>query len=359
MGFDPLVPDLAATPGVVRKRRAPKHDFKDGFGKIFAHRHDNGGGWVADTAYVAPGVKVTRNAQVFGYAKIYDECMITGQSMVYGRARLFDRVRVSQTARVFGNAVLAYDVQVEDSVAVCGEAHVLGSSRVSRRALISGNAFLWDTYVYGPTKRGQARISGQARVLDSRVYGLVTIEDAASLEAVTVRNCLISGSAKLIGGHYAADVTWQESSFLDHANADGVAQLSPNQDENAVLSDILRRRPHFEHTSINSTVSGSGFMLDSNVTLIGSRMTFSYYQNTNSLDRPDIREFFDGLRDQNIVFYNLEQAHSVEDLRRYLAAGTQPRPVTIPGFVPPPVNTVPNLDLVRQRRLMRLEGEQT
>ena len=59
-----LLPDLTAPPKI-RQKRAPKHDFHDGQGSVFAHHHDNGGGWVADTAYVAPTVKVARHAAVY------------------------------------------------------------------------------------------------------------------------------------------------------------------------------------------------------------------------------------------------------------------------------------------------------
>ena len=54
-------------------------DFKNGNGPVPAHRHSNGGGWiadtatVADTAYVGPDAQVYDNAWVYGKARVYDD----------------------------------------------------------------------------------------------------------------------------------------------------------------------------------------------------------------------------------------------------------------------------------------------
>lgn len=45
-----------------------EHDFDDGNGPVPAHQHPNGGGWVAETATVAPGAFVGPAAQVYGTA---------------------------------------------------------------------------------------------------------------------------------------------------------------------------------------------------------------------------------------------------------------------------------------------------
>ena len=67
-----------------------KFDFEDGNGPVRAHRHSNGGGWVADTAtvddtaYVGPDARVYGNAEVSGYAEV------SGNARVYGYARVFE-----------------------------------------------------------------------------------------------------------------------------------------------------------------------------------------------------------------------------------------------------------------------------
>lgn len=58
------------------------HDFKDGRGEVPAHKHPNGGGWVADSASVSAEAYVGPNAHVFGNARVY------GDAHVFGNARV-------------------------------------------------------------------------------------------------------------------------------------------------------------------------------------------------------------------------------------------------------------------------------
>jgi hypothetical protein len=55
------------------KARVITHDFGDGNGPVPAHRHPNGGGWVADTAGVASGVFVGKDALVYEDAEVLDQ----------------------------------------------------------------------------------------------------------------------------------------------------------------------------------------------------------------------------------------------------------------------------------------------
>lgn len=43
-------------------------DFGDGNGPVPAHKHENGGGWVANTATVQASAYIGRDARVYGYA---------------------------------------------------------------------------------------------------------------------------------------------------------------------------------------------------------------------------------------------------------------------------------------------------
>ena len=69
-------------------------DFGDGNGPVPAHKHPNGGGWVADTATVDETAYVGAEAQVFCDAKVY------GNAVVFGNAW------VSSDAEVCGNAII-------------------------------------------------------------------------------------------------------------------------------------------------------------------------------------------------------------------------------------------------------------
>ncbi len=63
-------------------------DFEDGNGPVPAHRHRNGGGWVADSATVAPTVSVEEGALVYGGATVCDTVRLGPGTRVYGRALL-------------------------------------------------------------------------------------------------------------------------------------------------------------------------------------------------------------------------------------------------------------------------------
>lgn len=63
-------------------------DFQDGNGPVPAHRHPNGGGWVADTArveetaYVGPRAQVYGSALVEGGVQLLSDTRISGVSCV-------------------------------------------------------------------------------------------------------------------------------------------------------------------------------------------------------------------------------------------------------------------------------------
>ena len=51
--------------------------FDFGFGPVAAHRHANGGGWVADSARVADTAFVGSEARVYGEARVCDKAWVT------------------------------------------------------------------------------------------------------------------------------------------------------------------------------------------------------------------------------------------------------------------------------------------
>ena len=68
-----------------------------------AKRHPNGGGWVANSAKVAPTACVGPNAMVLGNAKVLDHAIVEDYALVEGRAVVSDHARVSGRAVVSGN----------------------------------------------------------------------------------------------------------------------------------------------------------------------------------------------------------------------------------------------------------------
>lgn len=62
--------------------------FPDG-SKAQAHRHPNGGGWVADTAYVANSVIVEERGCVFDLAQVYGNVIVKNFAAIHQNSRVF------------------------------------------------------------------------------------------------------------------------------------------------------------------------------------------------------------------------------------------------------------------------------
>lgn len=188
-----LLPDLTTAPKI-RQKRAPKHDFHDGQGSVFAHHHDNGGGWVADTAYVAPTVKVARHAAVYNFAKVYNNCKIEGRSYIYGRARLYDDVHVTGASRISGNSVVA------GKTAISGRVNINGHVNVSGRN--TSDCFRLTPSIIS----GQIDITGQATLINVTARNEKTnvwqyISGAPVLKDTVILNfSRVGGTAVILGG---------------------------------------------------------------------------------------------------------------------------------------------------------------
>ena len=83
---------------------------------IPAKRHINPdgteGGWVADTATVAPTAHIGANARVCGTARVYGNARVYGTAWVYGIARVYGNAWVYGNAQVSGNAWVSGNAQV-------------------------------------------------------------------------------------------------------------------------------------------------------------------------------------------------------------------------------------------------------
>ena len=71
-------------------------DFQDGNGPVPAHKHPNGGGWVADTALVSRTACVGPNARVYGKAWVSGNARVYGYAQVYGNARVYGNAQVKR-----------------------------------------------------------------------------------------------------------------------------------------------------------------------------------------------------------------------------------------------------------------------
>jgi predicted Zn-ribbon and HTH transcriptional regulator len=112
------------------------HHFDDDNGPVPSHRHQNGGGWVADTATVAETAHVGPSASVFGQARVLDSSLVLDNAWVRGEAEISGNARVSGNAVVDGNAV------VSDFAEVTGNAHVSGLATLYEHAQVGGSTTL-------------------------------------------------------------------------------------------------------------------------------------------------------------------------------------------------------------------------
>lgn len=136
----------------------PTFDFQDGQGPVPAHQHSNGGGWVADTAAVAPTVWVSPYATVCHYAVCRNDARIEGRARVFGGAVVMDQARVSDNAIVKGRACVGDMAQVCDNAIVADDSAVLGTSVIAQfvnltgKCVISGNTILSGRFTVNNTK---------------------------------------------------------------------------------------------------------------------------------------------------------------------------------------------------------------
>lgn len=331
-----VLPDLSIVSKAVRKRRAPKHDFKDGAGRVFAHKHDNGGGWVADTARVAESVKVTRNAQVAQFARIEDECSVEGRGLVTGHARLSGHVRVIQEARVGGSARVCDRVTLAGHARVEENALVGGSSTLENNTLVNGWSQIFNTRVHGPRgKNHWATVSGSARVMDSNLWGLSLIGQNAILHRGTFNNARAHGGARIM-----------DSNLTTVLPSHIAAALSLGHDIPGG-GDILEQLAIFEGNLIRSQVNVPRCRITDTVYFIGCRIM---------LHSVPFQEL------SNEVYFDFNTNDPAEVVSYSVTRGRNPaggpnlpqqRGSGIPAVAS--VGVVHNPETIRQRRIMRLE----
>jgi carbonic anhydrase/acetyltransferase-like protein (isoleucine patch superfamily) len=180
-----------------KKKRAPKHDFKDGLGRVFAHRHSNGEGWVADSARVEESVYVHKTAQVHHSARVAGNVRVCNRASVGGTAELAGRVEICNGAFVGGTAVLNDTVKVKNSARVysgylSGSTMVLDESEIA--ASRAGQAFIRNTVI-----RGRSRVFDSPFIVDSSLDGMAYVGGNARLMAANINGYVsVGGNARVM-----------------------------------------------------------------------------------------------------------------------------------------------------------------
>ena len=167
-GYDPLVFDEVKSAIIGAGSKMSGRTFDFGNGHEPAHQHTNGGGWVADTAFVEP------TAFVGPDAKVCDRAEVTGGARISGHSIIADHAVVTSNA-------LIVDSIVQDHALVGGDAKVVNGCTVRDRAIVEGFAMMaGGVDVYGFAKvRDYASVFDHATVGDetevtgcARVHGL-------------------------------------------------------------------------------------------------------------------------------------------------------------------------------------------
>lgn len=192
--------DVATLPVIkkkIKKIRAPRHNFKDGCGVVLAHKHSNGGGWVADTARVDETCVVESRAQVYHTAQIRGYVVVANYAQVCGRAKVNGNSEITNRSYVAGDAHLT-DVKVRDWAIVTGgrliDCAVKEHASVYESPTIYGAAVDGDARVYGSVDvyrghiTGHARAHGAARLNRAILNGYVEVSQEARVFETTLKN---------------------------------------------------------------------------------------------------------------------------------------------------------------------------
>lgn len=119
-------------------REQTHFDFRDGHGSVTAHRHLNGGGWVADTAHVDDSVYVSPYARVYEYASVYGNVRIGNSAQVRGHATVRENACVSGNAVVEGNSLVEGSAILEGNSLICCGTHLKENIRIGGNTILAG-----------------------------------------------------------------------------------------------------------------------------------------------------------------------------------------------------------------------------
>ncbi len=160
--------------------------------------HENGGGFVENSANVNSSAFVDNKSVVCGNAKV------EGQARVFGGALVKDRAIVKDRALVYGNAQISGDAEISGDAKVYDSAKVSGTAKVRDRALVYGMAHVGGGVVKDDAKvYDMAKVSGSAQVYGkAQVWGSAIIADSARVygNGVSIyQTAKVSGSAHVKG----------------------------------------------------------------------------------------------------------------------------------------------------------------
>lgn len=177
-----------------RKKPAPKHDFNDGRGRVFAHRHINGEGWVADTAKVADSVFVGKRASVYHRANIAGNITINERSRVCGAADIDANGYISREAFVAGTTNIRGTINLSGYARLYGGRFV-GTNEISGYVRVQNRPTICDSFL-----REWCFVAGEATITKSTVCGNSMVGNHAYVSHSRIdRDVRVGGTTYIIG----------------------------------------------------------------------------------------------------------------------------------------------------------------
>ena len=142
------------------------------------------GGWIEKEFNLSQNGRcwVSKNAQVYGDARVNDNARVMGFARVFGRASVCVDAKVKDRATVFACAYVRDKATVKDKAIVQGYANICGCSTIKDSALVSGECKVSGTSVIG---KNVIIVGESAIISDAVVFSLK--------DFITIKNCWTSG----------------------------------------------------------------------------------------------------------------------------------------------------------------------
>ncbi len=223
--------------------------------------HENGGGFVENSAnvnssafvdnksVVCGNAKVEGQARVFGGAIVKDNAKVKDRALVYGSAQISGSAQIYGDAKVYGNAQVSGTAEIFGHAKVYDSAKVSGAAKVRDRALVYGMADVGggvvkdDAKVYDMAKvsgtaqvYGKAQVWGGARISDSahvygnhaQIHGNARVEDSAHVKgtANVFAGAQIGGNAQVSAGEIKDDTGIFDNAIIEANSSGGFPRIA-------------------------------------------------------------------------------------------------------------------------------------
>ncbi|AKK06315.1 hypothetical protein CMUST_09995 [Corynebacterium mustelae] len=155
---------------------------------------------ITDFAHVTGNARITDNAVVSDHARVRDHAKISGNAHVVGKAKVLENACVEDEATVRDCATVSGSSWVSERAMVAGSVYVMNDSQVCDDSFVGGSGLVSNCFVQenaqiaGSVNISDSLLSGNTRVTDGIIRGLVAHGDAV-VAASLPKDVFLSGSA--------------------------------------------------------------------------------------------------------------------------------------------------------------------